>query len=176
MPSSGFNVSDRDQQSGCRAGPTITVLWTRIPIQSSAGVGPWKNTIPRSYWIKSMPVLSLAKACHPPQTLFLSHGASPRRLDQALIPRANVRHPIEIAPPEFETFLPRLAVERNVAACPQNHCAACHACPACPEVSRGEASRGERCRRACPEYSRRAERSEALGALLLLCSEVLHRA
>jgi hypothetical protein len=33
---------------------------------------------------KSAPVLSLPKGCHPPQTLFLSHRAGLRRLDQAL--------------------------------------------------------------------------------------------
>jgi hypothetical protein len=47
---------------------------------------------PKKLLDKSAPVLlalnavegSLAKECHPPQTLFLSHGAGLRRLHQAL--------------------------------------------------------------------------------------------
>jgi hypothetical protein len=62
----------------------MTILCTRNPFSSSGGVSPWKSTAPRSYWIKSVPVLSLAKECHLPQTLFPPHRAGLRRLDQAL--------------------------------------------------------------------------------------------
>jgi hypothetical protein len=68
----------------CGAGPTTPILCTRNPFLSKRGTSPWKSTAPRNCWIKSVPVLSLPKECHPPQTLFLSHRVGLRRLYQTL--------------------------------------------------------------------------------------------
>ena len=66
----------------CGPGPTTPILCTRNLFFPNGGTSPWKSTAPSNCWIKSVPVLSLPKGCHPPQTLFVSHGAGLRRLDQ----------------------------------------------------------------------------------------------
>ena len=58
----------------CGAGPTTPILCTRNTPLSKGGTRPWKSTAPRNCWIKSVPVLSLPKGRHPPQTLFLPPG------------------------------------------------------------------------------------------------------
>lgn len=87
--------------------PRMTVLWTRYPFLSNRGLGPRKSTVPRSFWIKSVPaecrfrggVLpgpsapsrhpgeaegSLAKGCHPPPVLPQGSANSiPCRTEQA---------------------------------------------------------------------------------------------
>ena len=68
----------------CGAGPTRPILCTRNLSFSNGGTSPWKSTAPRNCWIRSVPIPSLPKGCHPPQTLFLSHRAGLRRLDQTL--------------------------------------------------------------------------------------------
>ena len=68
----------------CGAGPTRPILCTRNLSFSNGGTSPWKSTAPRNCWIRSVPIPSLPKGCHPPQTLFLSHRAGLRRLGQTL--------------------------------------------------------------------------------------------
>ena len=82
----------------CGAGPTTPILCTRNLPLSNGGTSPWKSTAPRNCWIKSVPVLSLPKGCHPPQTLFLSHRAGLRRLDQTLhlLPRRAAPGPVAL--------------------------------------------------------------------------------
>jgi hypothetical protein len=68
----------------CDTIPTTPTLCTRNLFLSNGGTSPWKRTAPGDCQIKSVPVLSLSKGCHPPQTLLLSYRAGLRRLDQAL--------------------------------------------------------------------------------------------
>ena len=77
MPDSGYYIWSLDGQPGLRPSPTTPVLCTRNPFLPKGGTSPWKSTAARNCFIRSMPVLSLTKVCHPPQTLFVSHPAGP---------------------------------------------------------------------------------------------------
>ena len=75
MPNSGYYTWSLDGQSGLRCRSDDAHIMHPLCFLSNGGTSPWKSTAPRNCWIKSVPVLSLPKGCHPPQTLFLSHRA-----------------------------------------------------------------------------------------------------
>ena len=84
MPNLGYPTWGPNAQSGPRCRYDDARIVHRNPFLSNAGTSPWKDTAARNCWMKSVPVLSLPKGCHAPQTVFLSHRAGLRRLDQTL--------------------------------------------------------------------------------------------
>ena len=129
----------------CGTGPATPVLCTRNPFLSMGGTTPWNSTAPRNRWLKSVPGLSLSKGCHRPQTLFVSHRAALRRLEQTLhlhpqraLPVRNARNP-----PESPTLLQASHATRKHEGGRRLHTglggqAAAMACSSTPAVDRSD--------------------------------------